>query len=61
MKRNNRKIARVGLLLCTFLLLSGVHQRVFSAANDASQDAAVKQVVAGFSNGWNGHDAAMMC
>jgi uncharacterized protein (TIGR02246 family) len=30
-------------------------------ANDASQDAAVKQVVAGFSNGWNGHDAAMMC
>jgi uncharacterized protein (TIGR02246 family) len=30
-------------------------------ANDVSEDTAVKQVIAGFSNGWNGHDASSMC
>jgi uncharacterized protein (TIGR02246 family) len=35
-----------------------------AAADDASRsadDAAVKEVVAGFSNGWNSHDARSMC
>jgi len=30
-------------------------------ASDASEDAAIKQVVAGFSEGWNRHDAKAMC
>lgn len=31
------------------------------AAPSSGDDAAVKEVVAGFSNGWNGHDAGAMC
>jgi len=32
-----------------------------AAPKDSGDDAAVKEVVAGFSNGWNSHDAHAMC
>jgi uncharacterized protein (TIGR02246 family) len=47
------------LLALALLLTAGALRS--RGANDASEDAAVKQVVAGFSNGWNGHDASSMC
>jgi len=50
-----------------FLVLFAVVSMTFSftrAADNGARsadDAAVKEIVAGFSNGWNAHDAASMC
>lgn len=47
-------------LVCCLAIVAGRS----AAADDSSRsgdDAAVKQVVAGFSNGWNSHDAHAMC
>lgn len=60
MRKNRNWIgATVLALVCCF----GISIARAAAAKDATQnaDAAVKEVVAGFSNGWNSHDAHAMC
>ena len=58
-----RKLSRVALALLLVVPLAMGAAR--AAAGDQSEhledDAAVKEVIAGFSYGWNGHDARVMC
>lgn len=61
MNRDMRAYARVGALLFAVAVLLTTAALFTRAANEAAEDGAVKQVVAGFSNGWNGHDASSMC
>jgi len=59
---NLGRIAAVFILLWAAPLATGVTQA--ATADDTARsvdDAAVKEVVAGFSNGWNTHDAHAMC
>jgi uncharacterized protein (TIGR02246 family) len=61
-KRKRNWVSAVVLMAIAALVAIGAERAI--AADDASRggdDAAVKQVVAGFSNGWNGHDAGAMC
>jgi uncharacterized protein (TIGR02246 family) len=63
---NASRNIRWGLaILILFLAMPFASGRVQAAAADdsshGSEDAAIKQAVAGFSNGWNTHDAHMMC
>lgn len=58
-KQNWVSAAMLALICCLAIVIGRG-----AAADDSShgaEDAAVKQVVAGFSNGWNGHDAGAMC
>jgi uncharacterized protein (TIGR02246 family) len=59
---NLRRIAAILILLFATSLAIGLAR---AAATDDSgnsgEDAALKQVVAGFSDGWNTHDAHAMC
>jgi len=59
---NLGKFAAVLILFFALPLATGLARA--AAADDSansSEDAALKQVVAGFSNGWNTHDAHSMC
>jgi uncharacterized protein (TIGR02246 family) len=59
--RNSRWIAPVlALLLAAPLATVFAHAAADGSAN-AKEDAAIREVVAGFSNGWNTHDAHSMC
>jgi uncharacterized protein (TIGR02246 family) len=49
------------LLALTMLLLMFVLSASAKDSSHAADDAAVKDVVAGFSKGWNSHDAHAMC
>jgi uncharacterized protein (TIGR02246 family) len=63
-KRKRKLVGVVGLALFALAALFGTMLGRTFAADDASHganDAAVKEVVAGFSNGWNSHDAHAMC
>ncbi len=56
------RFAVILILLLAMPLAMGVKRA--SAADDSAnsiEDASIKQVVAGFSNGWNTHDAHSMC
>ena len=56
------KLAAVAILLLAGPLVMGMARA--AAADDSAntrEDAAIKQVVAGFSDGWNSHDAHSMC
>ena len=54
-------MAIVLLLLAVPLTISVAHANAAEDAVHGSDDAAVRQVVAGFSDGWNRHDARAMC
>ena len=60
--RNPIPLGAILILLFAMPLAIGT-ARAAAAGNSAngSEDAAVKQVVAGFSDGWNTHDAHAMC
>ena len=59
---NPRRLAAISILIFAAPLAIGLAR---AAATDdtanSAEDAAVKQVVAGFSDGWNAHDAHAMC
>ncbi len=60
--RDPRRFLAILILLLAAPLAAGLART--AAADDmagSGEDAAVKQVVAGFSNGWNTHDAHSMC
>jgi uncharacterized protein (TIGR02246 family) len=60
--RDPRRFVAILILLLAMPLAIGLARA--AAADDSansSDDAAVKQVVAGFSEGWNTHDAHVMC
>src|SRR5579864_2963958 len=59
--RDTRNRVHIGMLLLALGVLLTLGARFSGAANEAAEDGAVKHVVAGFSDGWNIHDAAMMC
>jgi uncharacterized protein (TIGR02246 family) len=65
MSGNGKKLNWAGaLVLMTVAALSAICVSDSAARDEVSHgadDAAVKQVVAGFSNGWNEHDAGAMC
>jgi uncharacterized protein (TIGR02246 family) len=54
-------VAMVILLLATPPAIDLARAAGTDDAAGSGEDAAVKQVVAGFSDGWNGHDARAMC
>jgi uncharacterized protein (TIGR02246 family) len=54
-------VAMVILMLAAPLTISVAHANATQDASRAADDAAVRQVVAGFSDGWNRHDARSMC
>jgi uncharacterized protein (TIGR02246 family) len=59
---NFKRLGAMLILLLAIPLAMGVKRA--AAADDSansSEDAPIKQVVAGFSNGWNTHDAHSMC
>ena len=60
-----RELARfAAILILLFAVPLAIGLARAAAADDSAnsgEDAAVKQVVAGFSNGWNTHDAHAMC
>src|SRR5271165_3440553 len=61
-KRNLARVAAVAILLLSAPLVPGLTRA--TAADDSAnsrEDGAIKQVVAGFSSGWNTHDAHSMC
>jgi uncharacterized protein (TIGR02246 family) len=43
------------------LAICGARTAAANNSDRGGDDAAVKEVIAGFSNGWNGHDAQAMC
>jgi len=49
------------LLLAAPALIGLAHAAAADDSANSSEDAAIKEVVAGFSNGWNTHDAHSMC
>jgi uncharacterized protein (TIGR02246 family) len=59
---NLKRIARAALLLLVAALaLAWQCPAQPDSASHTADDAAVKKVVEGFSNGWNSHDASAMC
>src|ERR1700722_9055925 len=63
---NERRIpswlfAIVILLLAAPIIVSRARANAKEDAVHGGEDAAVRQVVAGFSDGWNKHDARAMC
>lgn len=54
-------VAMLILLLATPLTIGLVHAATTDDPARSSEDAAVMDVVAGFSAGWNNHDARAMC
>jgi uncharacterized protein (TIGR02246 family) len=56
-----RIAAIVILLLAVPLAISVKRAAAADDSSNNSEDAPIKQVVAGFSNGWNSHDAHSMC
>ena len=60
-RRRFRSIFAVSLLAAmSFAMLAAARVAADGSANTAD-DAAIKEAVAGFSNGWNAHDAHAMC
>src|SRR6476660_583053 len=54
----------LGILILLFAMPFAAGSARAATTDDSagsSEDAAIKQVVAGFSNGWNTHDAHSMC
>jgi uncharacterized protein (TIGR02246 family) len=60
-KNLRRLVAIVILLFATPLAIGFARAAAADDSANSSEDAALKQVVAGFSNGWNAHDAHAMC
>lgn len=65
-KTRNPKLARNLAVVLVFLaapLAIGLARAAADKSNEGSPEdqAAIKQIVAGFSNGWNTHDAHAMC
>jgi uncharacterized protein (TIGR02246 family) len=56
-----RFVAILILLFATPLAIGLAHASAADDSANSADDAALKQVVAGFSNGWNTHDAHSMC
>jgi uncharacterized protein (TIGR02246 family) len=54
-------VAILILMLATPLTIRLARAAATDDAAHSSDDAAVREVVAGFSNGWNSHDARAMC
>lgn len=59
-------LKKMNWAIAAFIAISSLFATMIghaAAADDSTHgdDAAVKQVVAGFSNGWNSHDAGAMC
>jgi uncharacterized protein (TIGR02246 family) len=54
-------VAILILMLATPLTIGLTRAAATDDAASSGEDAAVKQVVAGFSDGWNSHDARAMC
>jgi uncharacterized protein (TIGR02246 family) len=60
--RDLRRFAAILILLfATPLAISLARAAAMDDTANSGEDAAVKQVVAGFSDGWNTHDAHAMC
>jgi uncharacterized protein (TIGR02246 family) len=60
--RNNlRRIAAILALLLAMPLAMSMKRAAAADDANSTDDAPIKQVVAGFSNGWNTHDAHSMC
>jgi uncharacterized protein (TIGR02246 family) len=51
----------VALILAAPLVIGLTRTAAADDSANSSEDAAIKDVVAGFSNGWNTHDAHVMC
>jgi uncharacterized protein (TIGR02246 family) len=60
-KDSSRFLAILILLLATPLTIGLARAAATDDFANSGEDAAVKQVVAGFSDGWNSHDAHAMC
>jgi uncharacterized protein (TIGR02246 family) len=62
-RKAGKALAMVMLLFAAPLAITLLRAAADSATNSGTSedDAAIKQVVAGFSNGWNTHDARAMC
>lgn len=58
---NTKKIVATLALLFATALVIGRPRAAAADSTHSSDDAAIKQVIAGFSNGWNTHDAHAMC
>ncbi len=64
--KDDRRITRLSwaaalLLLVALLMICTARAAVADKSDHSGDAAAVKEVIAGFSNGWNGHDAHAMC
>jgi uncharacterized protein (TIGR02246 family) len=59
--RNPRLFLAVFILLLATPLATGIARAAADDTANGAEDTAVKQVVAGFSDGWNTHDAHAMC
>ena len=55
------RLANAILALAASSMILVLQTRTAEGADRSSDDAAVRQVVAGFSDGWNNHDARAMC
>jgi uncharacterized protein (TIGR02246 family) len=58
---NSRWVAPVLALLLAAPLATAFARAAADDSANAKEDAAIREVVAGFSNGWNTHDAHSMC
>ena len=56
-----RLVAIVALILAGPLAIGFVRAVAADDSANSGEDSAIKEVVAGFSNGWNTHDAHAMC
>ena len=56
-----RVAAMLTLLLATPLAIGFVRAATADEHSNGAEDAAIKEVVAGFSNAWNAHDAQALC
>ncbi len=64
MNRKTAKCLTILMGLSALLLAMGMARETAASPADSAtdaDDAAIRQVVAGFSNGWNTHDAHAMC
>ncbi|HVA94154.1 MAG TPA: SgcJ/EcaC family oxidoreductase [Candidatus Dormibacteraeota bacterium] len=64
MNRRTRKLLTALLGISTLLLAMSLARDAIASpagSDSTADDAAIRQVVAGFSNGWNAHDAHAMC
>ena len=59
--KDQRWLAVIAIVMVAALTVSVVRVQALEDASRTSDDAAIRQVVAGFSDGWNRHDAHAMC